>query len=84
MVTAGRIVCRVFSFVEPLVVPGVTTGEIDRAAREFIEREGGSDVFVHYSAIEIQGYKTLDEGQRVSFDVEQGQKGLQAENVVAI
>ena len=42
---------------------------------------GGADVFVHYSAIQARGFRTLDEGQRVSFDVEQGQKGLQAEAV---
>ena len=42
---------------------------------------GGDDVFVHFSAIQTQGYKTLDENQRVEFDVTQGQKGPQAENV---
>jgi CspA family cold shock protein len=42
---------------------------------------GGPDVFVHYSSIEGSGYKSLDEGQRVSFDVEQGQKGPQAARV---
>ncbi|MFC9418572.1 cold-shock protein [Bacillus mobilis] len=47
----------------------------------FIEREGGEDVFVHFSAIQIDGYKSLDEGQRVTFEVEQGQRGLQATNV---
>ncbi len=47
----------------------------------FIEREGGDDVFVHHSAIEMDGYRTLTEGQRVQFDVEQGDKGLQAKNV---
>ena len=50
----------------------------------FIEREQGEDVFVHFSAIGMEGYKTLTEGQRVEFDVVQGQKGLQAANVVAI
>ncbi len=47
----------------------------------FIEREGGDDVFVHFSAIQGEGYKTLDEGQAVTFDVEQGQRGPQASNV---
>ncbi|MGF9855417.1 cold-shock protein [Bacillus anthracis] len=47
----------------------------------FIEREGGEDVFVHFSAIQIDGYKSLDEGQRVTFEVEKGQRGLQATNV---
>jgi cold shock protein len=47
----------------------------------FIEREGGDDVFVHFSAIQGEGYKSLDEGQEVSFDVEQGQRGPQATNV---
>ena len=47
----------------------------------FIERENGNDVFVHYSAIESDGFKTLDEGQTVSFDVVEGSKGPQAANV---
>ena len=50
----------------------------------FIEREGGEDVFVHFSAISGEGYKTLTEGQRVEFDVVEGQKGLQASNVQPI
>ncbi|MDQ3895354.1 MAG: cold-shock protein [Actinomycetota bacterium] len=50
----------------------------------FIEREGGEDVFVHFTAIAGEGYKTLTEGQRVEFEVVQGQKGLQAANVQAI
>ena len=47
----------------------------------FIETDEGSDVFVHYSAITGDGFRTLAEGQRVEFDVEEGQKGLQAKNV---
>ncbi|MBC7275739.1 MULTISPECIES: cold-shock protein [Nocardioides] len=43
--------------------------------------DGGDDVFVHFSAIQTQGYKSLDENQRVEFDVTQGPKGPQAENV---
>ena len=45
---------------------------------------GGADVFVHFRAIASEGFKTLAEGQKVSFEVEQGQKGLQAANVVAL
>lgn len=50
----------------------------------FITREGGPDVFVHFSAIQSSGFKTLAEGQEVEFTVTQGQKGPQAENVVAL
>ncbi len=51
----------------------------------FIEREGGeADVFVHFSAIAGEGYKSLAEGQRVAFEVVQGDKGLQAANVSAL
>jgi CspA family cold shock protein len=50
----------------------------------FIEQENGPDVFAHFSSIEGSGFKTLAEGQRVEFNVTQGQKGLQAENIVAI
>ena len=46
--------------------------------------EGGADVFVHFSAIQTNGFRTLDENQRVEFDVTQGQKGLQADNVRAL
>ena len=49
----------------------------------FIEIEGGKDVFVHSSAIKGEGYKSLDEGQKVQFDVEDGPKGPQATNVTA-
>ena len=50
----------------------------------FITREGGPDVFVHFSAIQGSGFKTLAEGQQVEFTVTQGQKGPQAENVTAL
>jgi len=49
----------------------------------FISRENGPDVFVHFRAIQGSGFRTLQEGQKVSFEVTQGQKGLQAENVSA-
>ncbi|EXX87779.1 cold-shock protein [Paenibacillus darwinianus] len=50
----------------------------------FIEVEGGKDVFVHFSAIVGDGYKSLEEGQRVEFNVVQGNRGPQAENVVKL
>ena len=53
-------------------------------AAGFIERAEGEDVFVHFSAITMDGYKSLQEGQRVEFEVVQGQKGLQAANVSVI
>ena len=50
----------------------------------FIEQQGGPDVFAHFSAIQGDGFKTLAEGQQVEFTVSQGQKGPQADNIVAI
>jgi CspA family cold shock protein len=50
----------------------------------FIEGQDGKDVFVHFRAIKNEGFKTLADGQEVTFDVEQGQKGPQAVNVVAL
>ena len=50
----------------------------------FIEREEGGDIFVHYSSIKVDGYRTLKDGQQVEFIVSQGEKGLQADEVVAL
>jgi CspA family cold shock protein len=50
----------------------------------FIEREGGADVFVHFSAIQGEGYRNLEEGQKVEFTVQQGPKGPQASNVSVV
>lgn len=50
----------------------------------FISRESGDDVFVHHSAIQGQGFKTLTEGDRIEFEVARGPKGLQAQNVVKL
>jgi len=66
----------------------VTTGTVKFFNAEkgfgFISREGGDDVFVHFSAIQGDGYKSLDEGQKVEFDVGPGRKGDEAQNVRVI
>jgi len=56
----------------------------ERKGFGFIETDEGNDVFVHFSAIQDSGFRTLQEGQRVSFEVEQGQKGPAAANVRAL
>lgn len=65
-----------------------TTGRVkwfdEKKGFGFIEREDGNDVFVHFRAIQGDGYKTLGEGQEVQFEVEQGQKGPQAANVTLL
>lgn len=50
----------------------------------FIERENGNDLFVHFSGIAAEGYKSLEEGQSVEFDITEGQRGEQATNVVTV
>ena len=50
----------------------------------FIGREGGDDVFVHFSAIKGEGYRSLEEGQKVEFSIQQGPKGLQAADVIKV
>lgn len=65
-----------------------TTGRVkwfdEKKGFGFIEREDGNDVFVHFKAINGEGYKTLTEGQEVEFDVEDGPKGPQASNVTPL
>lgn len=66
------------------LVSGIVKWFNDEKGFGFIEREGGPDVFVHFRAINGTGRRTLQEGQKVSFEVTQGQKGPQAENVSVI
>jgi CspA family cold shock protein len=67
---------------------GMATGKVkwfnNSKGYGFIEKEGGGDVFVHYTAIQGDGFKTLNEGQEVQFEIGQGEKGPQAINVVKV
>ena len=76
---------RLYKRVDQLKGCSMETGRVKWFNRTkgfgFIERENGDDVFVHYSAIQGEGFKSLEEAQEVTFDVVQGPKGLQAANV---
>ncbi len=66
------------------MVKGVVKWFNDKKGFGFIEQEGGGDVFVHHTAINMQGFKTLSEGDRVAFEVEDNHRGPSAKNVTKV
>jgi cold shock protein len=83
-VVAARCPGRRMFLKEEVLAQGTVKWFSNEKGYGFIEREGGEDVFVHFSAITMEGYKSLTEGQRVEFEVVQGPKGAQAANVQAV
>jgi CspA family cold shock protein len=83
VIDVGPVGVGVFSCRRTYVEQGTVKWFSNEKGYGFIEREGGDDVFVHFTAIAMDGFKTLTEGQRVEFEVVQGPKGAQAANVVA-
>jgi CspA family cold shock protein len=77
-----------YNFYQDIIMSNTVTGTVkwfnEAKGFGFIEQQSGPDVFAHFSAIQTPGFKTLAEGQQVEFTVSQGQKGLQAENIVAV
>jgi len=71
-------------FKEEMLAQGTVKWFSNEKGFGFIEREGGDDVFVHHSKITMDGYRTLVEGQKVEFEIVQGDKGLQADNVQVV
>ena len=79
--SAGRRSARLLDDEEFPMALGTVKWFNDAKGYGFISQEGGEDVFVHHSAIQMDGFRTLKEGEQVQFDVTQGPKGLQAANV---
>ena len=63
---------------------GIVKWFSDKKGYGFIERESGKDLFVHYTAITMEGFKTLAQGDRVSFDIEESDRGPEAKNVIKL
>ena len=77
--------CNSFKYKEESVVAeGIVKWFSGKKGYGFIEKEDGNDIFVHFSAIQSEGFKTLDEGDRVSFEVEDGAQGPAAKDVVKL